>query len=642
MAPCLSRTALNLGIGAVGTLAGIATLAQLRRLWWQHKRRAGKRDAPELKDDVDVLRVGYSLRKLPSEIDHIVIGSGLSGLYLAALLSKLGRRVLVLEQHYVAGGCTHTFKDKGFEFDTGVHYVGQATQLTALMDFAAGRQGAFKMQRSGIEDGSNVYNEIQVGDGMYRFRPGKEKFIADLVEHFPREEAAIRRFFNEVFWGVTAMGLVGSKQFMPSKSWTKLLQIPGPCRWLSRRYMERTLSKVLEDCGIEDSRLKAVLSAEFGDYATVPDEAPFFLHAVILFHYIWEGGFYPVGGSDAFAHALVPQIFEAGGSVLVRAPVSRIVMENGRAVGVEVKGKDIIQAKRSVISATGVEVTYRKLLDEVDVQKMGGVPQSLLRTEKKGSGHHIYAFVGLEGTSKELGLPTHNIWSFPSAGNAATPDLTSAWLDVATIGRKSAPSFLASDAEAASKLDLPCFMSFPSAKDAEYNSRCPGKSTAVILTEGRAEYFGQPGTHGKRGDDYESVKNRYKQPLLNCLFRHFPHLKSKVEYVDIGTPWSNEHYLGHPGSYGLDQDVNRFLDPSLNVVPNNVRGLYLTGQDFLSCGVFAQPIVALFTLTRMLGWTSVDFWILAGDLLFSVFRRSIFAPGATHPGLRDLFGWIPL
>ena len=60
--------------------------------------------------------------KVPSELDAIVIGSGIGGLSVAALLSKVGQRVLVLEQHDVAGGCTHTFADKGqgfikFDFD---------------------------------------------------------------------------------------------------------------------------------------------------------------------------------------------------------------------------------------------------------------------------------------------------------------------------------------------------------------------------------------------------------------------------------------------------------------------------------------------------------------------------------------------
>lgn len=45
-----------------------------------------------------------------------MVGSGLGSLYCAALLAKCGRKVLVLEQHYVAGGCLHVFEDKGKKY----------------------------------------------------------------------------------------------------------------------------------------------------------------------------------------------------------------------------------------------------------------------------------------------------------------------------------------------------------------------------------------------------------------------------------------------------------------------------------------------------------------------------------------------
>lgn len=57
--------------------------------------------------------------RIPPALDAVVIGSGIGGLTAAALLSKAGKRVLVLEQHDKAGGCTHTYQNKGFEFDVG-------------------------------------------------------------------------------------------------------------------------------------------------------------------------------------------------------------------------------------------------------------------------------------------------------------------------------------------------------------------------------------------------------------------------------------------------------------------------------------------------------------------------------------------
>ena len=60
--------------------------------------------------------------------DYIVIGSGMGGMTAAAMLSKLGKKVLVLEQHYVPGGYTHTFKRKKYLWDVGVHAVGRSNR----------------------------------------------------------------------------------------------------------------------------------------------------------------------------------------------------------------------------------------------------------------------------------------------------------------------------------------------------------------------------------------------------------------------------------------------------------------------------------------------------------------------------------
>ncbi|HXG27955.1 MAG TPA: FAD-dependent oxidoreductase, partial [Nevskiales bacterium] len=72
-------------------------------------------------------RIGrrYRTGRADGHYDVIVIGSGIGGLTSAALLSKLGRKVGVLEQHYTAGGFTHSYERNGYEWDVGVHYIGE-------------------------------------------------------------------------------------------------------------------------------------------------------------------------------------------------------------------------------------------------------------------------------------------------------------------------------------------------------------------------------------------------------------------------------------------------------------------------------------------------------------------------------------
>ena len=66
----------------------------------------------------------YSSDKLSNHYDAIIIGSGISGLCTAALLSMNNKKVLVLEKHFKVGGYTHTFKRQNFEWDVGIHYIG--------------------------------------------------------------------------------------------------------------------------------------------------------------------------------------------------------------------------------------------------------------------------------------------------------------------------------------------------------------------------------------------------------------------------------------------------------------------------------------------------------------------------------------
>ena len=78
-------------------------------------------------DKKDIRTNGFSQKKVKDmgKFDCIVIGSGMGGLTAAALLARIGKKVLLLEQHDVLGGCTHTFDENGFEFDTGLHYLGK-------------------------------------------------------------------------------------------------------------------------------------------------------------------------------------------------------------------------------------------------------------------------------------------------------------------------------------------------------------------------------------------------------------------------------------------------------------------------------------------------------------------------------------
>ena len=138
------------------------------------------------------MRIGTSYKQHPGideNWDAIVIGSGIGGLSVAATLSKLeGKRVLVLERHYTAGGFTHTFRRPGYEWDVGIHYIGGVSHPKAiarrLFDFLTDGELDWA-------DMGEVYDRIILGDRAYDFVKGVEPFRAKMHEYFPSDKDAI-------------------------------------------------------------------------------------------------------------------------------------------------------------------------------------------------------------------------------------------------------------------------------------------------------------------------------------------------------------------------------------------------------------------------------------------------------------------
>lgn len=526
------------------------------------------------------MRIGTSYKQhgIPQgPWDAIVIGSGLGGLTCAALLARhAGKRVLVLERHYTAGGFTHTFHRPGYEWDVGVHYVGDVHRPHSLLArlFAHLSDGELEWADMG-----EVYDQIVIGDDEYDFVRGREAFRARMHEYFPRERSAIDRYLERIRDTVRT----SRRYFLEKALPPALARVAGPAlRWSALREARRTVKDVLGEV-TSDPRLAGVLAGQYGDYGLPPAQASFFMHALLVGHYL-GGGAYPVGGASRIAATILPGIERAGGAVITSAEVERILVEGGRAVGVRLTGGEEVRAP-AVISDAGIAITYGRLLDREVVARahlsptVAGAPPSF---------SHVSLYVGLDRPSSELGLRRANQWVYAHHDH-----------DRAIAEYTANP-----------EAPLPvAYLSFPSAKDPDFERRHPGHGTVEVVGVAPYAWFARwQGTPWhKRGADYEALKERLKERMLEVLLRRCPQLAGHLDHVELSTPLSTQHFAGHPHGeiYGLAHTPERFAARDLR--PRTaVRGLYLTGADICTAGVGGAIMGGALTATVLGGRNMVS------------------------------------
>ncbi|AOS96090.1 Phytoene desaturase (lycopene-forming) [Microbulbifer aggregans] len=519
-------------------------------------------------------RIGrrYRSNRLDGPYDAIVIGSGIGGLTTAALLSAAGKKVLVLEQHYTAGGFTHAYERNGYEWDVGVHYIGDVgahpTMTRRLFDFLSGGQ----LQWAPMD---STYDRLCIGDNQYDLRAGRDEFIAGMLEHFPGEQKTLERYLDRVASVGKAMRILTLEKLLPG--WFAPL-LSAWKNWRLPAYLNKTTYEALREL-TDNERLIAALTGQWGDNGMPPKEGSFIIHALIVKHYLY-GGYYPIGGASQIAATIIPGIQSAGGEVFTYAEVDTILMEGNRACGVRMKDGTEITAP-TVISNTGVFNTFEKLLPESAVEH-AGYHRDLQSV--KPSMAHLCLYIGLRKTAEELGLPKTNYWLYPST-------------DYSGDIRK-----FMGDPE--SEIPL-VYISFPSAKDPTFIERYPDRATIEIVAPGPYEWFeqweGKP--WGKRGTDYDALKESYSQRLLEHLYRHFPQLRGQIDYYELSTPLSTRHFCFYEQGeiYGLDHTPGRFSQSWLRP-KTRIKGLYLTGQDIMSCGVAGAMYGGVVAAQAVLGW----------------------------------------
>jgi phytoene dehydrogenase-like protein len=308
--------------------------------------------------------------------------------------------------------------------------------------------------------------------------------------------------------------------------------------------------------------LRAILSIQSGDHGMAPERAPAALHAGLQDYYI-DGGCYPRGGGHAIPQALIGQLTRHGGAVALSTEVDRILVEDGRAIGVRLTDGSEVRAD-VVVSNADPGVTWGRL-----VEPRFQSARLRRRIERmRYSVSTLSLFMGVDMDLRAAGVDSGNIWY------SRTPDVDAAYRlayadDLSAMG------------------EVPgLFFNVTTLKDPSLRRDGLHTVEAMALSTPRAFEKWRGTLPGERPDDYLRLKEHLSQRILTEIDRFLPGFSDHVVFRSLATPLSNMHFVhaSEGGIYGTEKRL-RNLGPFSFPVRTRIPGLFQCGASTLAPGI---------------------------------------------------------
>ncbi len=484
--------------------------------------------------------------------DAIVIGSGMGGMAAAAALSRVGRKVLLLEQHVALGGLTNSFSRNGFKWDVGIHYlnyVAPGEPIRNVIDWLSDAPIEFAPM-------GTVFDNLHIGsaEALSLSRPYEAQEM-DLKERFPDEGEAIEAWTAALREGRAAMDKIFPTRAMP--------EIAGDVlRWWNRHtisaWCARTTQEVIAEI-TDNPDLAAVFAAQWADHGGRPSRASFAMHAVTAGGYLDCGAWYPVGGGTSIAEGMIPTITNSGGEARAGVRVSSLLFDDETVVGVVTDDGTKIRGD-VVISDIGAKETIDYLIPETSghddwKSDIRGLSSSIA---------HFNLFLGFEGDIEAAGATKSNHWVYPYG------EVNAVWTDAPD----GAPPGM--------------FISFDSLKDPTHMPGLRQKHSGEVYVWADWSTVARwaDTTPADRGEDYRDFKRRAERTILAQFATTFPDVAELIVFSELATPLSTVSFTGHHNGafYGLEVTPERVASNALRA-KTPIDGLFLAGQDVACPGV---------------------------------------------------------
>ena len=306
--------------------------------------------------------------------DAIIIGGGHNGLTAAAYLARAGKDVLVLERRYVLGGAAVTEEVfPGFKFSV-CSYVVSLLKANIIRELMLPK---FGLELLPLE---STFTPL---DNDYLMRTAdRDETYREMYRHSPRDAETYSRFgplMGQIGMAVRPiLETIPPNAIRPSfPDLSAMKKLLNHFKTLSSEQFEY-LTKLMTmssadflDEWFEFEPLKATMSASGIIGTFMGPRSPGSAY-VMLHHYMGDidGAFrawgFQRGGTGAVSMAIARSAEYFGAKIMTEAPVEKVIVNNGRAIGVALENGDEYKADK-VISALDPKLSFLKMVDETDL-----------------------------------------------------------------------------------------------------------------------------------------------------------------------------------------------------------------------------------------------------------------------------------
>ncbi len=320
----------------------------------------------------------------------VVIGSGFGGLAAAIRLAAAGHDVTVLEKRDRIGGRAYLYELDGFRFDGG------PTVLTAPFMF----EELFALAGERLEDHVQLvpldpfYRAFGQDGTHFDFHADPDRMQQEVAQRSPSDEQGYVRLRGRVSRIFDAFYPYTERPMMQLHVMMRMLP------FLLRHRAALGVQRLVDGC-IRDPFLRRALAFHPLLIGGHPSHTPALYSLIVEFERRW-GVHYAIGGTAALVDALGALLERLGGRIECGAPVERILVESGSAVGVLLADGTRREAD-VVVSNADPGYTYDRLLGPD-----GGLTARRLRTARPSMSLHVL-YLGADRTWPDTPLAHHNL-----------------------------------------------------------------------------------------------------------------------------------------------------------------------------------------------------------------------------------------